>query len=431
MRKSILKNKLIIFALITMGIFFVDVKGVMAKDSSSVSSVALEDSGDDSYYSNSLTNNDYTLQCIYADGGLYTYSYNTGTAKFVTNRNVYNLKGVSEIDNTASSLMQFLNVPFKLDDPNVSSYLTCADYVSSTVFVDPSEQTGENDPASPKGQSKSFYKFGGSITQDEITGNEKHWYNFWGYQNERQKAAHEAETKQQQYKLVSESYILSDDAPTPNATLYYSMPATQAAGTDKYVQVLVYNNVVLLKSDSLTTRLEDSSAFSNVKTSSSGKTNMDPPATLNINDPEPTTEVTGGKIYYSYKNGQVRYSTNGSNSYGLTNPSDLKLNPNDDSELCDEVMPETAKVLRDVIQYARFLVPAFLIVLVAVDLAKIVVSGNIDEEMPKQRKKVVTRIVVAVVFFFLPFLVNLFLDLAIDSGEERSKTIQTIDCLFE
>jgi len=82
----------------------------------------------------------------------------------------------------------------------------------------------------------------------------------------------------------------------------------------------------------------------------------------------------------------------------------------DNTSVC-ELLPETAVVLADIISWARYIVPAFLIILTGIDISRIVVSGNIEEELPKRKKTIFIRLIVAAVFFFLPIIVQLLLSI--------------------
>ena len=94
-------------------------------------------------------------------------------------------------------------------------------------------------------------------------------------------------------------------------------------------------------------------------------------------------------------------------------------------------MPNSAKYIKWIIQGAQILVPIILIALIAFDISKIVMSGqNFEEELPKQRKKIITRIVVALVFFFLPVAVSIIINLLKTSGGTNVDLIKQIDCLF-
>lgn len=93
------------------------------------------------------------------------------------------------------------------------------------------------------------------------------------------------------------------------------------------------------------------------------------------------------------------------------------------TSICD-VIPETSLLIATVIYYAGILVPILLIVYTALDIAKLVISGNIEEEIPKKKKAIITRFIVAVVFFFLPIIINIFV------SSEYGTDFGDVSCLW-
>lgn len=97
------------------------------------------------------------------------------------------------------------------------------------------------------------------------------------------------------------------------------------------------------------------------------------------------------------------------------------------NSFCDDY-PETAKVLRDIIKIVQLVIPALIIVLTGLEFGKMVLSGNIDEEIPKRKKSIIIRFIVAVTLFFLPTIVGLITKMMLGSG--NNKDIGDISCLF-
>ena len=92
---------------------------------------------------------------------------------------------------------------------------------------------------------------------------------------------------------------------------------------------------------------------------------------------------------------------------------------------CDKYA-NTAKILSTIITLVQILVPALLIVLTGLDIGKIVLSGNLEEELPKKKTTIIIRGIVAISIFFMPTIMTLFLSLARDAGVN----ILNVDCLF-
>jgi hypothetical protein len=156
-----------------------------------------------------------------------------------------------------------------------------------------------------------------------------------------------------------------------------------------------------------------------------------------LNNPEANSYLDSSSVTsYYYAAGQVRYTLSESASdtnnrkFVLFNVG-LGMGDAPDTELCDAIMPETSKVLKRVIKIAQILIPVLLIGLTSFDVGKIVLAGNIEEELPKQKKKIMGRFIAAVVFFFLPMLVMLLINMIKDSGFVNGDDIKQISCLFE
>ena len=93
--------------------------------------------------------------------------------------------------------------------------------------------------------------------------------------------------------------------------------------------------------------------------------------------------------------------------YREVNWSEVPEDGDEATSICD-VIPETSLLIAKIINYSRILVPIFLIILTAVDITKIVLTGDINEELPKRRKLIIIRLVVAVAFFFIPIFIQIF-----------------------
>jgi hypothetical protein len=72
----------------------------------------------------------------------------------------------------------------------------------------------------------------------------------------------------------------------------------------------------------------------------------------------------------------------------------------------------------------QVLVPALTIVLTGIEIGRIVVAGNLEEELPKRKKSIIVRGIIMVTFLFLPLITQLIINLA--EGVE----ILNVSCLF-
>lgn len=100
------------------------------------------------------------------------------------------------------------------------------------------------------------------------------------------------------------------------------------------------------------------------------------------------------------------------------------IGDNEESTSICDVIPNTVITLAKVISWLQIIVPILLIGLIGFDIAKIVISGNLEEELPKKKKQIIIRIIVAIVFFFLPVIVQIITSSAygVDFGD--------VDCLW-
>ncbi len=90
---------------------------------------------------------------------------------------------------------------------------------------------------------------------------------------------------------------------------------------------------------------------------------------------------------------------------------------------CDEY-GNTAVVLIQIINILQIVVPALVIVLTGIDIGRIVVAGNVEEELPKRKKTIIIRLIIMAVFLFLPLITKLVITLIND------KEIYDVSCLF-
>lgn len=379
----------------------------------------------------SLSMKDLNLECIYSDGGLYTSSFSgvddNGNDKYVVNRTSYNVEGVD--NNTAnkgssSYIVNNLYVGNKCQD---SLYVATVNLAATT---EADEESGDSD--SPV----NFHKFGAKLKPEDIGATNSWWDYLWPSRGGDADKVEDAD--QIKYKLLSERYDLKADAPEPNATVYYVQKAEQVAGQNKYVAIMIYDNVILMQKDERVTRLEgDFSLYQGVTRNDDDSLSKEVPEEIYINSPEPQASTsTSSTVAYRFLDNQKTFSlskikdSTHINKYTLTDDIS-KSDLNKSNALCDEILVNTSPYLKQVIKGIQILVPVFLIVLTALDIGKIVLTGNIEEELPKRKKIIIVRFVVAIVFFFLPLFINMMTDWLIDSGAKNADSIEYINCLFE
>ena len=417
------RKHIFLFILILIGIYFTGIKGVEADN---------------------LNWYGVKIECIYMDGGAYSFSYLQvdesskwyGAYKPNVNRITYNLVGVDTTKSATSSSVSYINFPV----PHISklSDHKCRNFLRTGAI------TGKDDDGNKS--TKTYYKFSDSdsfnFKKEDFDNQETTWWLWFGSWSDTYKElqAAIANTNGSIYELVSERYIITDLAGEPKYTLTYREKSEQATGSDNYAYIMVYDNAYLLKTKEKTTLLEKGkNHFSGISVNDKGEVvGIEDDDKICINSPEPfsTTDSTGVASHY-YKYGQIRYEISTGECKGKFDREHILFNKglgfgdSPDDELCDSIMPETSKILKKIIQIAQILVPVLMIVLCGLDIGKIVVSGNIEEDLPKQKKKIIARMLVGVSFFFLPLVVMLTLDLLKESGAVEAENVKSIECLFE
>ncbi len=406
MRKSV-KNKLIIFTLIIMGIFFVGFKKVNA---------------------DYLDYNAVTVECIYNDGGLYESSYNDYTQERVVNRYTYNLKGNDSDETNTNSSFNYVNSPlitYRYPGGGGDGHLECQKWIN----VGTNMEKKDDDEEAPITYA-SFSAYAQNTISIEAA--DRGWLSKLFKGNYKQISAHS-------YELVSENYVLTEKSGNPRYVLNYkrqnSDSEQQAVSDPKYISFLVYSNAVLIQGQSKINYIDvknyniSGMEYNRV----TGKIERGTPTeVLTISDPEPKAYVGNGSTV-SYYFDDIRYSFNASGQRYVFAGESQKTDSFDNGDLCKKIMPNTAKIIAKVIGWCQILVPALLIVLVALDLSKLMLAGNIEEELPKQKKRIIVRFIAAVTVFFLPFIVKLALSNVKTSGSsiDEIDAIEYIDCIFE
>lgn len=233
------------------------------------------------------------------------------------------------------------------------------------------------------------------------------------------------------FYLKSERIYFNNEV-EPKRQWAFKSEGTQAASNPTYVRFYEYETpggsiVQLAEKSNLITR-----DMTGLRTHESGKTQFICffPSTKMIESEKNDVTYSFSIARHSGIFKDVKKTTDvveGSN--GVTCPTGYSLykevswdeaseTDSDATSICD-IIPETSLLIAKVVKYAGILVPVLLIVLTAVDITKIVLTGNIEEELPKRKKLIIIRFVVAVFFFFLPFIIQLVVasDYGVDFGD--------------
>lgn len=274
-----------------------------------------------------------------------------------------------------------------------------------------------------------------------LTGDKTRWTAFW-------------------FALKSERFYLNGDA-QPAKQFAFKSEGKQAASNPNYITISEYytengNKIHLVKKDQTITKLAtiyEWEELDNTKT------------TRYICFKPSVKEIVSDKNDMSYKFSSIRsdisqstkYSANWSNAFrnpeaysaeeykkiigntkmiecesGYSLYGEVSLAEAEDemkvgTSICD-VLPETSIILAAGIQYLGYIVPVILIILTAIDISKIVLSGDLEEELPKKRKLIITRCIVAIAFFFVPILIKIFVS---SNYEINNVDLGDISCLYD
>lgn len=383
-----------------------------------------------------LNMKDITLECIYSDGGLYTSAFSgideeTSQETYMVNRTAYNLVGVNSNSANKGSASHVVNNMFVDNKCQEELYTMTANLTVSE------NDEGENEVEINDDEETTFYKFGAPLLNTDAFKIDNNWYLYGKYSSWLEFVGIDISSTLD-YNLVSERYILGSDVPEPNATIYYKQEAKQVAGKASFVSIMVYDNAILMKKNDRVTRLNgDYSIYQGITKNDDDVLSKEVPEKIYINNPEPeAVSNSSANVAYKFLANQKVFSVSKTKDsvhvqeYLLTDEV-----PDDDgdrsSALCDEILVNTSPYLKTAIKAMQVLVPLFLVVLTAFDIGKIVLTGNIEEELPKRKKIIIVRFVVAIVFFFLPSFISLFTTWLIDSGAKNVDSIEYIDCLFK
>ena len=253
-----------------------------------------------------------------------------------------------------------------------------------------------------------------TVRSDSILGKRVYWY--WD--------SDETGTKKAAsfyFKLVSEKIYFNNDV-SPNRQWAFKSEGAQAASNPTYIRVYEYTNpagnktflaekgntVTKLSISSLNTHVDEKVMFVCFNPSVKEIDTTKNEAAYKFSSVRHAIQYKGTKDVSSVVEGSNGYSCNtGYSLYREVDWAEAEEAEDDATSICD-VIPETSLLIAKVINYSRILVPIFLIILTAVDITKIILTGDINEELPKRRKLIIIRVVVAVAFFFIPIFIQVF-----------------------
>ncbi|MBR4262216.1 MAG: hypothetical protein IKQ35_02500 [Bacilli bacterium] len=385
-----LKKKIIIIALIFVSVFFIDNYTVKA-DTVKLDNISFE--------------------CIYSDGSLFNVTWaSDDDSQIIVNRDVYNVSGSSSQQAGSTGGINYIN-PEGVRD---STKNHCSPY----VILGQVKDNENDDEESPMTYIKYTSQSGEQFSDSDISQGDS-WFLWWKTSD----GADQANKNLVEGKLVSESVKIFNTE--PDDAVYFKKVTTSSNDPVSYIIVKKYGNFVVLESNGRTTPILY--GFGSLSSMADGDV-------IYVNDPRPQAfNSTSGNSSYTFPAVRFQLSksatTNVKYKYEKVNSDDVPpLDPS--SALCEQYLEHTAGTLRDIIQIVQLLVPALMIVLCGIDLARIVFAGKIEDELPKARKRLIIRLIIGAAFFFVPLVVNLVITMLKESGGENMELIEEIGCLF-
>lgn len=145
-----------------------------------------------------------------------------------------------------------------------------------------------------------------------------------------------------------------------------------------------------------------------------------------------TTVLTYPAVRYYYAKSNKACSSNNDNkacsTYKYLGTRNDTGSSSNSSTICEKIGGKLVEIIQEIVGILQIVVPILVIVLTALDIGKLVVNGNLDEELPKRKKLIIIRLIVMVLFFFLPTITNVIINLLKDAGLVG---VETVECLFK
>ena len=388
-----------------------------------------------------LLNKNLIVECIYSDGGLYSYEYNESENTFITNRQEFLGTGKKVVPSNIVFLSELTSSNETLTV--VDKDLTCKRYIYSGI-------SKREDEEAKKDNVQNIYMFiKGSNSKDNpikledasIDSYTGKWYTL-GIplaKTEVRKALDTAIIEQKRYELVNQRYRLLDtDTINPKQVCHFeSNSKSDNISTKKDILTAqIYSNHTLIKTSddyyNLLTKYESKLIEDICGTSDKDK--------IYINDSivSATGDSSGGakiaaKTYDKERQTRLTLSEKES-KVNFLEYKKISENKMEDKEVNDklcESIPNVAKVLRDIIKFARIAIGALVIILIAIEILNFVSSSNPSDQLPITIKKISNRIILMVIILLLPLITNIIVTILKSANTIETSTIQVIDCLFK
>lgn len=368
----------------------------------------------------SINNADYELVCRYADGVILT----------ITRDDVYIQNASLSVDSSSSN---GIKMHLRSDQKNSSrdanggiTYrhhaLTLNSRCPSNLYAYEMPQKYENggDDEVDDSVSTLYYSTSNNAVEDFGT-HDNVWYKVWFTDDD--------EVNNATRKTSLDTYLISEEV---NLTTTKSTTVCdyKIEETGSVLTVYMYSNVTILENNGYLTTLSD------VWTDCKKPADADSIKYVYVNDPVGQS-VAGGvgtrynavRYYVADKASTCKNNNDGNKciKYQYLGTRNGTPGNGTDNTLCKVLGNKTVKELQNIIDIMQILVPVLMIALTGFDIGKLVLSGNLDEELPKKKTIIIVRFCLVVFFFFLPLITNLIIDGLMDAGVVG---VVEIDCVI-
>lgn len=386
----------------------------------------------------SVDDGDYELVCTYSDGAELT----------ITRDNIYIINSSNSIDASSNSGIKFHltsdQIPSrdsngKITKSNASKLLDSGKKCPTRLYLyKVPQQKDENVEEGTAVEDVYNYYYStktGIASSIAGTTTTNHWYCLWMCSS----TTVDAEEIDAKISLVSEEVNLTT---SKSAMICDYQTVGQNSGSQT-ASIYIYVGVSFLEVGNRITTLAHTHTSCPAQLSSTEIEKDNPNKRyLAINDPTP--RIVGNVLSGNYEYDSIRFIAlvgNG-NNVGCTSENGGKVcttfqyigtrngppESGTESDVCELLGNETINVINDIVSWMQILVPALMIILIGVDIAKMVLAGNLDEELPKKKKSIIIRLIVMVLFFFIPTITTLIIKLLNESGVVN---VGEIECLFK
>lgn len=384
------------------------------------------------------------IECIYANGVSIGLSYDEAIGKLSTYIKEYPISKSVIINAPDMSDMYLFDGEGSYPNENIKklSSLTCPSEVRVwKVVMQQKDEEGDWQKSTRAIYSFDYYYnddtsatitsyYGGTGGQDNGTG----WWIFGTAATKKTQVIdlksnspleQASGTPEVRVPLVAERLYVVGNLDESDYSFSYSSFSKEAVGSNTYIQFLKGRGAVYAKRGKTITSVSDTSIIGDKY----------------ICVKESIAEQDSSRSDSSYKFNLIRHSLK---KAGISKDKDkneyptceagyvpyersekvCEINGSKNGESFCDKFSNTAKVLIKIIQIMQFVVPGLVIVLTSVDIARIVIAGEVEEKLPKMKKNIIIRLIIMCLFLFLPLITKLII------ASINDKKIYEVDCLF-